>query len=378
MELDDIRKELDGVDEEMRALFFKRMELSADVAEYKNTHSLPILNKEREREILAKMTMDAGDNSLYIHRFFSTLFELSRARQASLISSPSKVGAYVKESLARGGEVFPRTGTVACQGVEGANSQEACDKLLPRGNIIYVKTFSAVFDAVESGLCDYGVLPIENSYNGSVRAVYDLLQRRGFSIVRMTRLLIRHELLVKPGTKLSDIKTVYSHEQALGQCGKYLSTLGGVKAVPCDNTAMAAKAVSDSPDRTAAAISSHPCAELYGLEVAAEDIQDSENNYTRFIMVTKKPCIYAGANKISLILSCKNKPGALYDMLSMPAALGINMSKLESCPVTGRDFEFQFFIELDASVLEEGVLPMLEEMERECGGFIFLGCYAEV
>jgi len=378
MELDEIRKGIDDVDKEIRSLFLKRMELASAAAEYKNRNALPILNKERERAVLAGMTEGAGENSPYVYRLFSTLFELSRSRQAALLSQPSCVGTSVESWLAAGGEVFPRTGTVACQGVEGANSQEACDKLLPRGNIVYVRTFDAVFDAVESGLCEYGVLPIENSSNGSVRTVYDLLRHRGFSIVRMTRLLIRHELLVKPGTRLADVKTIYSHEQALGQCSRYLSTLTGVKTAACANTAVAAKMVRESSDGSAAAISSHPCAELYGLEVAAEHIQDSENNYTRFIMITKKPRIYAGANRISLIFSCPNKPGALYDILSMPAALGINMSKLESCPVTGRDFEFVFFMELDASVLEEGVLPMLEEMERECASFIFLGCYAEV
>ena len=129
---------------------------------------------------------------------------------------------------------------------------------------------------------------------------------------------------------------------------------------------------------TWAATSSHPCAELYGLESVRDDIQDSDNNYTRFICIAKDPVIYAGANRISLVIACDNKPGALYDILSKLAALGINMTKLESCPVTGRNFEFIFFLELEASVLEPGVLPMLEELERSCQNFQFLGNYAEV
>ena len=141
---------------------------------------------------------------------------------------------------------------------------------------------------------------------------------------------------------------------------------------------MAAKMVAQRGDRHAAAISSHPCAALYGLETVSDEIQDSDNNYTRFICVTKDPVIYAGANRISLIIACDNKPGALYEILSKLAALGINMTKLESCPVTGRNFEFIFFLELEASVQAPGVLPMLAELERSCEGFHFLGNSAEI
>jgi len=151
-----------------------------------------------------------------------------------------------------------------------------------------------------------------------------------------------------------------------------------VRVIPCDNTAMAAKMVAESGNRHAAAISSHPCAALYGLECINDQIQDSDNNYTRFICITKDPVIYAGANRISLILAFENKPGALYEILSKLAALDINMTKLESCPVAGSDFEFIFFIELDASVQDPSVLAMLEEMERCCASFHFLGNYAEV
>ena len=378
MELSEIRTKIDAVDDQLLELFLQRMQLSDEVAAYKNEHRLPILNKQREREILAKVTEKSGDKERYAYHLFSTLFELARSRQAELIDAPTHVEAQVKASLAAGGEVFPQTGLVACQGVEGANSQVACDRLLPRGNIVYVKTFQAVVSAVESGLCKFGVLPIENSSNGSVRAVYELLQDHNLTIVRSTRLCIRHELLALPGVKMEDITEIYSHEQAIGQCSKFLNSLNGVRVIPCDNTAAAAKMVAERGDRHVAAISSHPCAALYGLETVSDEIQDSDNNYTRFICVTKDPVIYAGASRISLIIACDNKPGALYEILSKLAALGINMTKLESCPVTGRNFEFIFFLELEASVHEPGVLPMLEELERSCQSFQFLGSYAEV
>ena len=378
MELSEIREKINAVDDQLLQLFLERMSLAEDVAAYKNEHHLPILNKQREREVLAKVMEKAGDKERYAYHLYSTLFELARSRQAELISAPTRVAAQVKASLAAGGEVFPQTGLVACQGVEGANSQVACDRLLPRGNIVFVKTFGAVVSAVESGLCKFGVLPIENSANGSVRAVYELLQEHHLSVVRSTRLCIRHELLALPGVKMGDVTEIYSHEQALGQCSKFLNGLNGIRVIPCANTAMAAKLVAESGNRHAAAISSHPCTALYGLECIDDHIQNSDNNYTRFICVTKEPVIYAGANRISLIISTDNKPGALYEVLSKLAALGINMTKLESCPVTGRNFEFIFFLEIEASVQDPSVLAMLEEMERSCADFHFLGSYAEV
>mgnify|MGYP002510104288 FL=1 len=378
MELSEIRAKIDAVDDQLLDLFLERMELSETVAAYKNEHKLPILNRTREREILAKVTEKAGDKERYVYHLYSTLFELARSRQAELISAPTKVAERVRVSLESNSEVFPQTGMVACQGVEGANSQVACDRLLPRGNIVYVKSFGAVVSAVESGLCKFGVLPIENSSNGSVRAVYQLLQEHDLSVVRSTRLCIRHELLALPGTRLEDITEIYSHEQAIGQCSKFLGGLKDVKVVPCGNTAAAAKLVAESGNPRAAAISSHPCAALYGLECVNGNIQDSDNNYTRFICVTKDPVIYAGANKISLIIALDNRPGALYEVLSKLAALDIDMTKLESCPVAGSDFEFIFFLELEASVKDPSVRACLEEMERSCAQFQFLGNYAEV
>ena len=378
MELSEIRAKIDAVDDQLLSLFLERMALSEEVASYKNQHHLPILNKQREREILAKVTERAGDKERYAYHLYSTLFELARSRQAELISVPTRVAERVEAALKDGGEIFPQTGLVACQGVEGANSQVACDRLLPRGNIMYVKSFQAVAAAVESGLCKFGVLPIENSSNGSVRAVYQLLQEHDLSIVRSARLCIRHELLALPGVRPEDITEIYSHEQAIGQCSKFLGGLKDVKVIPCGTTAAAAKMVAESGSRRAAAISSHPCAALYGLECVNGNIQDSDNNYTRFICVTKKPVIYAGANRVSLIIAFENKPGALYDILSKLAALDINMTKLESCPVAGSDFEFIFFLELEASVQDPSVLAMLEEMERSCAQFQFLGSYTEV
>ncbi len=378
MELNEIREKIDDIDNSLLELFLRRMELSEQVSEYKKEHGLPVLSASREREILDRVAASSGAMELYSNRLFTTIMQLSRTRQAELTAGNLKVAGQIKESLSSGGEVFPKSALVACQGVEGSNSQAACDKLLSRGRIVYVRSFEAVFDAVESGLCQFGVLPIENSSNGSVREVYQLLQSKGFYIVRSTRMNIRHELMAKPGVKLSDIREIYSHQQAIGQCSKFLSGLPDVKVIPMANTATAALQVEESESRTSAAICSHSCAVIYGLEPIDCHIQDSENNYTRFICITKKPAIFAGANRVSLIADCSNTPGALHTLLARVAAQDVNMIKLESCPVTGRNFEYVFFIDLEMSVYDEGELAMLEDLERSCESFIFLGAYQEV
>ena len=379
MALNEIRERMNSLNDEMLALFMERMKLSEAIAAYKKEHNLPILDKTREREILAEMIQKGGaEYETYIYQFFNTLMNLSKARQNEVLTSDSKVRAVVQKMIDNEESVFPKSGLVACQGVEGANSQEACDRLFPHGNILYVNTFEAVFQAVQSGLCKFGVLPIENSANGSVRSVYELLQKYHFYVVRSTRQWIHHTLLVKPGTKLSDIRTIYSHQQAIGQCSQWLEKMKGVNVVPAGNTAIAAKMVAEGSGKDCAAIASPRCAELYGLEILEDKIQDSDNNYTRFICISKDPVRYEGANHISLIVSCANTPGSLYEMLSKPASLGINMIKLESCPIPGRNFEFVFFVELEASVKEPSVLPMIEDLERSCPEIWFLGNYAEI
>lgn len=376
MDINELRKEIDKTNSDMLNLFIKRMELSQKIAEYKRENSLPVTDKKREREILSNVTENAGEYANYVHRFFSTLFELSKARQNELNQGGTKVHAQVEKALQAGEAVFPRRATIACQGIEGANSQAACERLFPQGNIMFFSTFEAVAQAVESGICEFGILPIENSSNGSVRAVFELLRQYDVSVVRSTRICIRHELLAAKGTKLSDIKEICSHEQALGQCSAFLSTLKNVDIKPCENTAFAAKKAAEN--HGVAAIASHDCKEIYGLETLNDRIQNSENNYTRFICITKEAKIYAGANRISLIFTCENKPGSLFEILSKLSALGLNMTKLESYPVVGRSFEFMFFVEFEASVLEKGVLGMLDDMERSCDELRFTGCYSEI
>ncbi len=375
MDLNEIRKRIDDIDDKLVALFIERMGLSREVAEYKAATGTPILNKTREREILKKVCDQAGDKSPYAHRLYTMIFELSRALQQEHIPQNTGVRSLIENSQRPAS--FPKGGMIACQGVEGAYGQMAADRMFPQGHLVYFKTFEGVFNAVESGLCDFGILPIENSSNGSVRETYGLLQQKKCKIVRSERLCIRHELMAKPGASLKDIKKIVSHDQALGQCSEFLKSLGDVEIVPVANTAIAAKAVAEADDMSVAAIAGHDTAKLYGLEPIAKNIMNSDNNYTRFVCIAKEHQLYPGADHVGLILALKHKPGALYDVLAKLSALEVNLIKLESCPVVGHDFEFMFFFEMQADVTDPKIIGMLEAIEAASEEFVYLGNYLE-
>ncbi len=378
MDLKDIRNKIDAIDDELLELFKKRMEIVSEVAAYKREHGLPVLNSQRERDIVARVT-DGMDDTMasYTKTWFNTMFECSRSYQNAQNRPKADTEILIEKALLPADTLFPKNAVVACQGVEGANSQLACDKLFERPKIMYMKSFDAVFTAVDKGLCKYGILPIENSLHGSVISVYDLMKKYRFHIVRSVRIKIDHMLMVKPGVKLSDIKEIYSHEQALAQCSEYLTSLG-VKLIPCENTATAAKLVSESERRDIAAISSRNCAELYDLTIIADNIQNSDNNYTRFICITKDLAIYPGASKISIMFTIPHRPGSLYSIISMFSVLGVNLTKLESRPIAGKDFEFMFYLDFEASVYSKDIRHLISVLEEEPEFFAFLGNYLEV
>ncbi len=377
MTLDDYRKQIDEIDSELTALMAKRMEVSANIAEYKLKNALPVLDRARERDKLAKIVASADEKyASYLRSLYSLIFELSRTEQHRVIAASSSLRDKIADAINDTAGVFPDTAVVACQGVEGAFSQQACEKLFGIPRIMYTESFDGAFSAIKNGLCRYAVLPIENNTAGSVNKVYDLMMKNDFYIVKSTRLKVEHELLAKPGTKIGDIKEVYSHEQALSQCAEFIKKLG-LKAVPCENTAMAAKLVKESPRNDIAALSSRLCADLYGLEILQSAVQDNGGNYTRFICVSKELEIYPGANKTSVMLVTSNKPGALYNVMSHINAYGINITKLESRPIPERDFEFMFYFDLEAPVTTENFSRLMAELEASCEGFRYLGSYTE-
>ena len=377
MRLEEIRTEIDELDDEILKLFLRRMELGKAAMQAKKLSGKQILDRSREREILKSISEKSGELSIYSRRLFKELMSLSRSYQSTVFDSETELSRIIENSIQHSA-VFPKSADVACQGIEGAYSQQAADKLFSQGNIKYFESFEDVCAAVKSGKCEYGVLPIENSSNGSVHAVYELLKSSGLSIVRSVKLCIHHELLAKPGTKLSDIHEIISHEQAIGQCSRFLKGLDNKAQInTCANTALAAKIASESDG--VAAISSPNCAALYGLTPIVKDsIQNSENNYTRFICVAAKPEIFPGANRISFLASCRHEPGEFCRLVSIIGAMDVNIAKLESMPIVGRDFEFLFFFNIEASVLEPGIIGMLEEIQRSSESFVFLGNYQEI
>ena len=379
MELDNLRQEIDQIDDDIRQLFQKRMEIASNIAQYKKENGLPVLNRTREREIINRVTTN-GNKELagYTKILFTTLFDLSRSYQTHKLIADGEYAKKIREALTNSPNTLPKSARIACQGVEGAYSQIAVDRLFALPSIMFVNTFEGVFRAVENGLCDYGGLPLENSLHGSVSEVYDLMNKYNFHISKAVRLQINHSLLALPGVKLSQIKEIVSHEQALGQCTDFLATLTGVKITICENTAAAAKLVAESGRTDLAAISSRSCAELYGLNSLGDDVQNSHNNYTRFICISKKLEIFPGANKTSLMLTLPHRPGSLYNMMAKFASAGLNLTKIESRPIAGRDFEFMFYFDMEASVYTDEVITLLSELEASPELFVFLGCYSEI
>ena len=222
------------------------------------------------------------------------------------------------------------------------------------------------------------MLPLENSTAGSVNKVYDLLTKYNFKIVKSVRIKIDHNLLAKEGTRLSDVKEIYSHEQAIQQCQEFLKTLKGVKIIPCENTAYAAKMVSQSERGDVAALSSRICAEIYGLDILKESVQDSSNNYTRFICISKNLEIYPGADFSSIMLTVPHSPGALYRVIAKINALGINLIKIESRPIPDSNFEFKFYFDLNTSIYSPKLIQLICELHAQCETFSYLGSYSEV
>ena len=379
MEQSDYRREIDKIDDQIVDLFAQRMAMAKEIAAYKKAHNLPIRDGGREREKMRAVTERAPeDMKEYTSLLYSLMFDLSRAYQTRLNGNGTALTEKIEQAIENTPHLFPEGETVACQGVEGAYSQIACDKLMRRANIMYFSTFDAVFSAIEKGLCRYGVLPLENSTAGSVNSVYDLMMAHRFSIVRSLRLKVDHNLLARPGAKLEGIREIYSHQQAISQCQRFLQTLRGVRVIPCANTAEAAKRVAESGRSDVAALASRACMDLYGLVCLKESAQDQDNNYTRFICISKSLEIYPGANRTSLMAVLPHEPGSLYKLLSRFYALDVNLNKLESRPLAGRDFEFMFYFDLDAPVYDPRFMQLMGELEGVCEKFVYLGSYAEV
>ena len=275
---------------------------------------------------------------------------------------------------------------VACCGAPGVYAEEAARRMLDGAEFLYFRDFESVARAVTGGLVEYGVLPVENSLAGSVLPVYDLLQRERVRIAKAVRVRIEHVLLAAGGVGIADIREVASHPQALAQCGRFIGLLADVETVSAASTASAARDLALTGRRDAAAIASRRCAEIYGLKVLADDIQDAVYNMTRFICIARRPSAAemqisdgVDANRISLLLTLAHRPGALYGLLRRFAEIGVNLTKIESRPIPGSDFEVRFILDFEVPSLTSAVRTLLSDLERapEIRRFQLLGVYRE-
>lgn len=373
------RETIDEIDKKIVELLCERLDVAQAIAEYKHAHARPILDKTRERAHLADI---AAVSPATYREEFQTIFELimqtSRMHQAHCLNKPSEILRDITHAQASTQSVFPRFASVACQGIEGAYQQIAADKMFRHARLNFYPHFHDVFTAVETGVCRFGVVPLENSTAGSVTKIFDLMRDYQFYIVKTVRLKIDHNLLAHKGAKLEDIRHIYSHEQALSQCSNFLSTLPHVEVHTCKNTALAAQMVAEQDQSGYACISSRECSELYDLDVVAQDIQDTDNNYTRFACISKALEIYPGSERVSLMLTCAHKPGSLYTVLQIFYTLGINIIKLESRPIVGKDFEFMFYFDINCSHESPEFTKLMRALEEECRDVRYLGSYSEV
>lgn len=373
-----LRGEIDGIDDEIARLFARRMAIIDGIAQAKRRRGSPVSDPARERATLSRVAEKiGGDLENGARLLFTTLFGIAKARQRAVVHGDSPLVASIRSAVSAA-EPFPTHGIVACPGAEGSYAQQAVTSMFKVPTILFFSGFEKVFEAVEKGLCPYGMLPIENSAAGSVSQVYDLMVRHRFHIVRSVRVKIDHVLLGCRGAKLSDVREVSSHPHALAQCSAFLKSHPEMVAVPGANTAVAAAELAKSGRLDRAVIASRACAELYGLDILSDNVADASFNATRFICIAREMSITPDANKFSVMLSLPHRPGSLNGIIAKFAAIDVNLTKLESRPIPGMDFEFRFTFEFEASPRDPGVLGLLAELSRdpEIERFTFLGAYA--
>lgn len=368
MNLDEIRNEIDGIDREIVELIVKRMNLSKSVAEYKIKNGKKVFDSAREQAILDKVSSLAGEHGKAARLIYSTIMEQSRALQYPLVDSPADMKSERLDP--------DKVKTIACQGVKGAYSSSAGKQLYKNAEIIYCDTFAGVFDAVEKGEAELGILPVENSWAGSVHEVYDLLIGRKFFIAAAADAHISHNLIGTKDASLTDIKQVMSHEQALRQCGDFLKR-NGIEPVGCTNTAIGVKKASAIGDKHIGAIGSAAAAEQYGMKILEKGIASADCNITRFVAISNKFYTNDDADKISIVFSTPHVPGALYSVFSRFAASGLNMSKIESRPIKNRNFEYLFYVDLIGKLISRDTLSIINSLSEELGEFTLLGNYQE-
>lgn len=374
MDLLEIRGQLDEVDRQIVELYEKRMDLCGQVAEYKIETGKKVFDKQREMEKLAKVKSLTHNefNSHGIEELFEQIMSMSRKLQYKMLAEHGSMGRLPFIGV---DELDAEKARVVFQGAEGAYSHIAMNTYFgDKVNAFHVDTFRDAMSAIDEGSADFAVLPIENSTAGIVSEIYDLLCEFENYIVGEQTISIEHCLLGVPGATEEDIKTVYSHPQALMQSSRYLSERN-VRQIGMQNNAFAAKKVAEDKDMTQAAVASELAGKLYGLDVIKKGINNSGTNSTRFIIVTNQKIFKKNANKISICFEVPHESGSLYHMLSHFIYNNLNMTKIESRPIDGRDWEYRFFIDIEGNLADSAVKNALRGLRDEAVNMKILGNY---
>ncbi|MGN0389019.1 MAG: prephenate dehydratase [Suilimivivens sp.] len=375
MDLLELRGQIDEIDQQIVALYEKRMEVSKQVAEYKIETGKRVFDKAREEEKIQKVkSLTHNDfNSHGIEELFEQIMCMSRKLQYQLISEH---GGLNKLPFIKVDCLETQKARVVFQGAEGAYSQAAMHQYFgDQIDSFHVDTFRDAMMAIDEGSADFAVLPIENSTAGMVSEIYDLLVEFENYIVGEQIIKIEHCLMAVPGTELSDIKTVYSHPQSLMQSARFLNTHPDWRQISMQNNAFAARKVADEKDKTQAAIASEYAAKLYGLEILKKGVNQSDTNSTRFIIVTNQKIFLKDAKKVSICFEVAHESGSLYHMLSHFIYNNLNMNRIESRPIENRNWEYRFFIDFDGNLSDSAVKNALRGLREEARNMKILGNY---
>ena len=375
-DLQSLRGQIDEIDRQLVELFRQRMDVTRRVGLYKQAHHLPVLDQERERQVLRNKGELAGEELRpAVTTLFQTIMALSRRQQRAMLGERADNPGLRRYRAARAGVRPPvERPRVVYQGVPGAYSEQACLNFFgPQVETEGLEQFEDAFLALKEGRADYAVLPIENSSTGAIRQIYDLLSQYEYFIVGETTVRVEHCLMALPGATLDTITHVYSHEQGLFQCEQYLAGHPGWHTVPQADTAGSARMVAASGDPTKAAICSARAAQLYGLNILARGINHNSHNTTRFVVVSPRLELREGADKISTLFMLPHESGTLHEILTIFAIRGLNLVKLESRPVPEHSWEYLFFLEFNGHLDQQVTADVLHELAQTTGDFRVLG-----
>lgn len=373
-----LRGQIDIIDRQLVSLFQQRMEVAKDVAAYKIANGVPVLDPERERQVLEAKAAMVADPQLKtdVAKLYETIMSMSRACQRRVMrdQEPEPPGFFRQYAETEHPVENPR---VVYQGMPGAYSEEAAVNFFgPQVRSQGLNRFEDAFEALACGEADYAVLPIENSTTGAIRQVYDLLLQYQFYLVGETTVKVEHCLMALPGVKLEEITHVYSHEQGLFQSDRFLDRHPDWVRVPQLDTAGSAKYVKEAGDRTKAAICSQRAADVYGLRILVRGVNHNRENYTRFAVIRAKPELRPGSDKITATFRLPHQSGSLHEILTIFAVNGLNLVKLESRPVAGRKWEYMFVVEFTGNLQAPGMDAVLRELDQSTDQFRVMGNYA--